>query len=222
MKRSVMLAGASLGSVLVTAGIAIPAYAWHPKGAIIKQVRNQTAGTGISDANDIANAVSAKTGDVLIYTITVSNTAAAMENGDNDMAGVQLIDTLPIGIELVSNASQRTISESLGTIKPGSSVTKTYSVKVADTTDGDVITNKACFTGDSLAKDNPQSGCDVALVKVSAPAPTPNPTPTQTPMPQTLPNTGSTALAAGLFVISAAIIGYVTNMVRAKHGSSTQ
>jgi len=219
-----MLAGASLSSVLIAASVAVPAYAWHPKGAIIKQVQNQTAGTAISDANDEASAVSAKTDDVLAYTITVSNIAAAAQNGDNDMAGVQLTDALPAGVELVGNASQRTISENLGTIKPGSSITKTYSVKITDTKDGDVITNKACFTGDSLAKDNPQSGCDVAVVKVSIPTliPTPAPTPTPTPMPQTLPNTGSTAFTAGLFVVGAAIIGYTTNMVRAKRRSSVQ
>jgi len=227
MKKSFALASASLTTILAASSLAAPAYAWNPKGGIVKQVQNQTAGTAISDANDAATAVSAKTGDMLVYTITVSNTAAAAQNGNNDMASVKLSDTLPTGIEMANSPSQRTIDEDLGTIKPGDKVTKTYSVKVTSTTDGDVITNKACFTGDSTAKDNPQNGCDVAIVKVSVPTPVPTPTPTPTPTPKltptpvaALPNTGNSALTTSLFIASGTLLGYLVNLARLKQRSS--
>jgi uncharacterized repeat protein (TIGR01451 family) len=227
MKKVSMLATASLTSVLATAAIAVPAYAWHPKGAINKSVQNQTAGTEMSDANDAASAVSATTGDILVYTIKVSNTGEANDKGMNDMAGTKLTDTLPAGLELADNAAQRTISDDLGTIKPGDSVTKTYKVKVTSTTDGDIITNKACYTGNSTANDNPQEGCDTAVVKVKVTTPetptTPQtPTTPETPQggsgetPTALPNTGSTALTATLFVTVAAGLGYAANMLRLK------
>jgi len=211
----------SVSSILALAS-ASPALAWHPKGEITKYVQNQTTGSALSDANTAAQAVTAKPGDVLKYVIEVRNTGAASSNGSNDMAFTKLTDTLPAGVELVSNPSQRTISENLGTIKPGQKVTKEYQVKVTSKTDGDVITNKACFTGDSEVKDNPQSGCDNAVVKVSVPeeqkpetpvTPTTPETPTapEVTVPETvetLPETGASVanILIGFAVLSA--LGY--------------
>jgi len=220
MKKAPMLAAASLSTLLAVAMTA-PAYAWHPVGTITKQVQNQTAGGSAVDANDTASAISAAPGDTLVYTITVGNNGDAAANGNNDMAGTQLTDTLPAGIELVSNPSQRTITADLGTIAPGKNVVKTYGVKVTDSTDGDVITNKACFEGNSKISDNKQSGCDVAIVTVKVPT-----TPTQptTPVDTTpsapadtsanLPNTGSTGLTAALVVMGTATLGYILNTLR--------
>jgi uncharacterized repeat protein (TIGR01451 family) len=223
MKKVSLLTSASLTSLMAIGLVAAPAYAWHPKGVIVKKVQNQTAGSAISDANTKETAVSAAPGDTLVYTITISNTGAPAANNDDDMAATKLSDTLPTGIELVSNPTQRTITEDLGTITPGNSVTKTYAVKVTDTTDGDVITNKACFTGDSIVNDNPQSGCDVAIVTVKVPPVTPPTTPTPPVTPPvggsgatTLPNTGNSALTASLLVGLAAIVGYAVNTLRLK------
>ena len=201
-----LAAAVSISSILALAG-ASPALAWHPKGEITKYVQNQTTGSTLADANSASAAITAKPGDVLKYIIEVRNTGAASSNGSNDMAFVKLTDTLPAGVELVSNPAQRTISESLGTIKPGQKVTKEYQVKVTSQKDGDVITNKACFTGDSTVKDNPQSGCDNAVVKVNVPEETKpetpvtpttptkeTPTTPETTVPQTvetLPETGA-------------------------------
>ncbi|HSX42556.1 MAG TPA: hypothetical protein VLF59_00535 [Candidatus Saccharimonadales bacterium] len=222
MKKVSTLATAGLTTLLTIGAMTAPAYAWHPKGTIIKEVQNQTTGTAKSDANTESAAVSATTGDVVLYTVTVSNTGDASSNGYNDMAATKLTDTLPAGVELVSSPSTRTLSENLGTIKPGKSVTKTYAVKVTSSTNGDVITNKACFTGNSTANDNPQSGCDVAVIKVKVdpkPPVTPPTTPTPPATPETptvLPDTGSTALSASLLVAGAAIIGYAVNSLRLK------
>jgi len=221
----VLAVAVSISSILALTS-ASPALAWHPKGEITKYVQNQTTNSALADANTSAQAVAAKPGDVLKYVIEVRNTGAASSNGSNDMAFVKLTDTLPAGVELVGNSSQRTISESLGTIKPGQKVTKEYQVKVTSKTDGDVITNKACFTGDSEVKDNPQSGCDNAVVKVNVPEETKpetpvtpttpteeTPTTPETTVPatvETLPETGASAatILIGLAVVS--VVGYVT------------
>jgi uncharacterized repeat protein (TIGR01451 family) len=181
----------SLGLV---GAIATPAFAWHPEGTIIKKVQNVTSKSDLSDANDAGSAVAAKPGDILNYVITVSN-AQTSDDGKNDMVNTVLKDTLPDGVEFVSNPSERTITENLGTLKPKQSVTKQYQVKVTATKDV-VITNKACFTGNSAANDNAQSGCDNAVVKVTVPeTPTPPVTPPTTPTAPTTPETPSTPSA---------------------------
>lgn len=232
MKKVPLLATASLTTLLAVA-MSAPAYAWHPAGTIVKTVQNQTAGSAAADANDATSAITAAPGDTLSYSITVSNNGTPAAGGNNDMAGTKLADTLPDGVELISNPAQRTIQEDLGTIAPGQHVTKTYAVKVTDTTDGDIITNKACFNGNSTIGDNAQSGCDVAVVKVKVPAqPTPPSTPTPTtPTPSTpttpsspnvtaeaLPDTGSTGLTAALVITGGAALGYGLNLLRLRRG----
>jgi len=207
MKKLSTIVTTGVASVLAAGLIAAPAYAWHPKGKIVKEVQNETVSGAKSDANDISTAVSTVPGDVILYTITISNVGAPADNGDDDMAGVVLTDTLPAGVELVSNPGQRTITEQLGTIKPGEKVVKTYELKVVSTTDGEQITNKACFTGDSVVNDNPQSGCDVAVILVKTP---------KTPTPPELPNTGSTAFTAAAVAFVAAAAGYAVNSLRLK------
>lgn len=212
--------------VAFAAAIVSPAYAWHPEGKIVKQVQNVTAGTAMSDANTAATAVAAKPGDTLKYTITINNPAAAASQNHNDLAFVTLKDNMPTGVELVDNASLRQINEDLGTILPGKSVTKTYTVKVTATKDG-VIENKACFEGDSVVKDAPRNGCDTANIKVTVPPVTPPVTPpatvtppagkgaVETPVvaaPTELPKTGpaSIIMLGGI----ATIAGYALNMLR--------
>lgn len=224
MKTSKLLASASITGVVVAGTVVAPALAWHPKGAIVKSVENTTTGSAMSDANDESTAVSAKPGDVLKYTIKVSNEGEPSSDGDNDMVKTTLTDTLPTGVELVSDPSQRTLTANLGNVKPGKSVTKTYLVKVTSETDGDVITNKACFKGDSGANDNPQKGCDVAVVTVTVPeTPTPTPTPTPQPtqptpttpeQPTTLPNTGAGSVLLIGAIVSA--LGYAAYLLRLK------
>ncbi|SRR6266550_561566 len=192
--NSKLFAGAAVTTVIAASVIASPVFAWHPKGVIIKYVQNQTTNGAMSDANDAAHAVAAKPGDVLKYTIKVSNNGSADERGYNDMAKVVMTDTLPAGVELVSDAAQRSISVDMGTIKPGANETREYLVKVTAGKDG-VVENKACFTGDSTANDNPQKGCDVADIKVTVPPVTP-PQPPVTPVPPVQPAPSSEGATA--------------------------
>lgn len=206
--------------------VAAPALAWHPEGKIVKKVQNVTSKSELSDANNANGAVAAKPGDILNYVITVSN-AQTNDDGKNDMVNTVLKDTLPEGVELVSNASAREITENLGTLKPKQSVTKEYQVKVTATKDT-VITNKACFTGNTAVNDNPQSGCDTAVIKVTVPkeeekppvTTPPTTTTTETPKApeapaataEALPQTGPASTIALALVAVAA--GYVVALKR--------
>lgn len=218
-KVKVLMSVLSAG-VVTAAVVASPALAWHPEGVIKKYVQNQTTNSVKSDANDASTAVAAKPGDILKYTIEVSNKGKADSKGWNDMAKTVMTDTLPAGVELVSDPAARKITADLGLITPGKSVAKEYLVKVTASKDGS-ITNEACFTGNSTANDNPQKGCDKAVIKVQVPIvpvtpekPVEPKTPEvpTTPTPETpveLPNTGSTAVFGALAGVgSMSLAGY--------------
>lgn len=160
---------ASVATVTLALANISPALAWHPVIKVSKQVQNVTAGGSLKEADDAANAVAAKPGDVLKYVIEVSNVGTPDQSGNNDLYYTVLTDNLPTGVELVANASQRKISENIGVLKPGQKVAKEYQVKVTSTTDGAVITNEACGDGNSKVNDNKQHKCDVAVVKVNVP-----------------------------------------------------
>lgn len=216
MKVSKIVLLAGVIGVVGIFSLASTAFAWHPKGVIVKKVQNVTTNSVLSDADTSATAIAAKPGDTLKYAITVSNNGAVDNSGNNDMAKTVMTDTLPTGIELVSNPSQRQISESLGTIKPGKSVTKEYLVKVTSSTAG-TITNTACFTGNSTANDNPQQGCNPAVVTVTVPETPVTPTTPVTPeqpaaeTPAELPHTGMAEnVIMSSFVLGA--IAYISHL----------
>jgi uncharacterized repeat protein (TIGR01451 family) len=232
MNKIKKLASAGALSVVIAGSIVSPALAWHPKGMITKSVQNVTAGGSLQDANSASSAVSAKPGDVLNYVIEVKNIAAPAQKQYNDMAFTVVTDTLPAGVELVSNPTNRTLSEDMGTILPGKSAKVTYQVKVTAATNR-VVTNKACFSADSVVKDNPQKGCDDAVVNVTVPQPPVTPTPPSTPaptvtpvpvtpaavttpQPAVLPNAGVGTLAPviGLLTAAAGYVGYMLHLKR--------
>lgn len=167
MKINKLLLGTGI-AVAAASTISLAAFAWHPKGVITKKVQNVTTGSALSEADSANSAVAAKPGDTLKYVIEIRNDAAPADKNYNDMAKTVMTDTLPAGIELVSSPDQRTITENIGTLKPGQKVTKEYLVKVTAKTNGS-ITNTACFTGDSPVNDNPQKGCNPAVVTVTVP-----------------------------------------------------
>jgi uncharacterized repeat protein (TIGR01451 family) len=219
MKTTKIIALAVVSGTLAASIITTPVLAWHPKGTIKKYVQNQTTGSALADANDATSAVTAKPGDIVKYVIEVSNTGTAASNNYNDMHFTKLTDTLPAGVELVSNPTQRTITEDLGIVKPGQKVTREYLVKVTSTKNADVITNKACFTGDSEVKDAPQNGCDPAVIKVSVPpvVPPKTPEPPVTPeLPAELPHTGASAFVATGAAVGTGILGYAISLFAAK------
>ncbi len=195
MNKLSKIAVTSVTGIALAISIVSPAYAWHPEGKIVKSVKNVTANGQLSDANTAESAITAKPGDTLLYSITLTNTAPPAQKQYNDLAFAVLKDTLPEGVELISNPSQRSITEDLGTIVPGKSVTKQYSVKVTAATSGKLIENKACFTGNSVVKDAPRSGCDVAVVKVNVPV-TPATPVKPTPVPVVVTPTPVTAVTA--------------------------
>lgn len=216
MGKNALLVAA--GAALVMASVtSATVNAWHPKGVIVKKVQNQTTGSALQDANTVNAAVSAKEGDVLKYVITVRNSAQQAQNNWNDMAYTVMTDTLPEGVVLVGDPSKRTIREDMGTIKPQHEVTKEYLVKVVSKKGSEVITNKACFTGDSKVKDNPQNGCDVAVVKTKVPVTPEKPEKPEKPVekpaekpvkqpkevPAELPSTGIEQVLSGLTGASA-------------------
>ncbi len=228
MNKVVTATSAAVLSVLVAGSVTSTAFAWHPKGQIVKKVENVTTGGSASDANTAAAAVSAKPGDILQYTVLVSNVGEANKNNTNDMVSTVMVDSLPAGVELVDTPGVRVITAQLGTIKPGASATKTYKVKVTETTDGKIIENKACYAGDSAVKDAPQSGCDVANIKISNPAPEPTPEPTPEPEPETpadsgneeqpveeLPSVG-VGIIAPITAAATAVGGFAVNTLRLK------
>jgi len=222
MKVSKILAIASVTGVVAASAIAAPALAWHPEGKIKKFVQNQTTGSALSDADDAGSAVAAKPGEILKYVIEVRNDGK--DGKSNEMHFTKLTDTLPAGVELVSDPTKRQITEDLGVIAPGKKVTKEYLVKVTANKDGDMIKNEACFTGDSEVKDNPQDGCDVANVKVTVPKEEPKPeqpkpeTPKET-TPQTLsastelPHTGAESFLAPLAAVTSGAAAYAGRMI---------
>lgn len=211
MKISKSLIGiAAVG--IVTLGIAGNALAWHPKGVIVKKVQNVTASSELADADTAATSVAAKPGDILKYVITIRNDGASDSRGYNDMANTVLTDTLPAGVELVGSPATRTVKHNLGTIKPGASVTKEFTVKVTANSD-QTIENTACFTGDSSVNDNPQHGCNPAVVTVTVPevpttpetpeTPTTPETPKTPEMPAELPKTGASDPIVGILGVGA-------------------
>jgi uncharacterized repeat protein (TIGR01451 family) len=210
MKKVSKLASASVTGVVLAGLIVSPVLACHPQGKIAKAVQDNTTSSAIVDANTTGSALTVNQSDVLTYTVTISNQETQEGNQHQaDMTNVVLTDALPAGVQLVSNPTETTITESLGTIAANGKVTRQYQVKVTATQDGAVLTNKACYTsGSNLGTNYNQNGCDVAIVKVHVPTPVPVPTPTPTPTPTpvptaptaptpaTLPDTGSTALSA--------------------------
>jgi uncharacterized repeat protein (TIGR01451 family) len=110
MNISKVVLNAGIIGAITIAGLTTTAFAWHPKGAITKKVQNVTTSGVLSEADTANDAVKAKPGDVLKYVIEVSNVGLADKSGNNDMAKTVMTDTLPAGVELVGNATKRTIT----------------------------------------------------------------------------------------------------------------
>ncbi len=218
MKTAILSVGI-LAGIIAAGALAQPAFAWHPKGVIVKKVQNITTGSELADANTAAEAVAAKPGDTLKYVITVSNKGDKASNGDNDMVKTTVTDTLPAGVALADGSGASTLTAELGRIKPGETKTKEFTVKVTAETAGN-IQNTACFTGDSGANDNPQKGCDSAYVTVTVPEVPVTPVTPETPktpevpapkpvekMPAELPHTG-TSMDVFVAILAISAAGY--------------
>ncbi len=223
MKSSIKIVSSSITGVAIAGLIAAPAFACTPKGVITKYVQDKTTNSQMVDANTEASALVVHPGDTLIYTVVVGNQGGPSGDGVDDMINTKMTDNLPTGLTPVSGS--KAIVEDLGTVKEQKTVTKTYTVTVdANTTNGQVITNKACYTGQATNKDSKQdqAGCDVAIIKISVPPVTPPVTPPSTPTPQPVPQTLVNTGAGNLVVPTgvAASLGYAGNMLRLKRRAS--
>lgn len=222
-KVSILVAAISVGVTLIAAQ---PALAWHPEIKVTKYVQNVTAGGARADANTKETAVTAKPGDTLKYVIEMKNTAQPAQNKWNDLVKVTMTDTLPDGVVLESNASQRTVTEKVDRIVPGQTVTKEFTVKVTSVENSKLLNNNVCAEGNSEANDAYRKDCDNAIVKVNVPEtpkpeepkpeqPKPEEPKVETPetpkeeVPAELPATGPEAFAVTGLGISAAAYGAV-------------
>lgn len=205
MKKVYLLVAASVVTgALLAGGFVGTASAWHPEGKIKKYVQNVTTNGQQADANDEATAVSANPGDTIKYIVIVSNEGKPAQQGHNDLVDVVMTDTLPAGVELVSNPAKRELKETIDRLVPGESKIFVYDAKVVKQENG-VIKNTACFTGDSEVKDNHQEGCDDANVRVTKPQIL------ATATPPALPVTG----AGGVLGLFAGVsgLGYIAHRV---------
>lgn len=159
-----------ISGVAIAAAMVTPVLAWAPKGTIVKTVQDLTTNSAVASSDGSNGTLTVMPGDTLRYTVIVSNIGEPRDDHHDDMAFTEMTDSLPSGVELISNPSEHQIKEDMGTIVPGANVTKQYEVKVTDQTDGDTISNEACFTGDSTQKDSPQHGCATVVVKVKTPS----------------------------------------------------
>lgn len=232
MKKQLSLVSATtLTSVVLAGSIVAPALAWHPQAEITKSVQDVTsnsqtvsamAAVNINSKTDnqtAAQVITVAPGDTLKYVVVVNDPAPAASNKYDDLANVEVSDTLPSGVQLTNSTP---LNDAINDLAPGQSKTYEYDVKVTDQTDGDELTNKACVTGTSSNNDvTGLEACASVTVKVKVPVqPTPTPTPTPAPtQPTSLPNTG-----AGNYIFPAAgitaILGYVGYLVRAKRLAS--
>lgn len=171
MSKLSVLIGTGLASVALVVALTTPALAWHPVGKISKQVQNETQKSQLAEANNPGEAVEVKPGDTVKYVVTVKNSGQKHSQGHNDMHFTKVTDKLPAGVELVSGDT----NADLGRINAGDSKKYEFTAKVTSQKDGDVICNKAEFTGDSEVKDAPQKGSDTACIVVKVPKEQPKP-----------------------------------------------
>lgn len=202
----------------------------EPKTTIRTSVQNQTTNGALDDANAAESAIKAKTGDILKYVIEIKNNAEQSDNDKNNLSSGKLVNGLPAGVELVSDPNKREVSEHLGTIKPGETVTKQFLVKVTAGKDGETIENRGCFTGQYAGQDKAVSDCEPAFVKISlgtkeeAPAPTTpkpeEPAKEEAPAAQTpsedLPTTGPSDIIAPVAAVTTGAFAYASRLLYLK------
>jgi uncharacterized repeat protein (TIGR01451 family) len=233
MKTSTLLVSVSAACAVITAAQITPAVAADQntaKAAISASVQNQTTNSAVATADNKEDALQAKTNDILKYIVEVKNT------GDKELKSIKITDTLPAGVELVSNGAQRTITEEIASIKAGESTTKHIIVKVTAGKDGDIVDNQVCFSATFDGETNEQNSCDNAAVRIGEkpaeqqPAPTapeakPEPKPEQKPTESApsnttrtddLPTTGPSDMIAPAAALTTGTLAYIGRLLALK------
>ncbi|MHC5112428.1 MAG: DUF11 domain-containing protein, partial [Planctomycetota bacterium] len=112
------------------------------------------------------DSISADEGDTVEFTITLVN------NGPHDASGIQVTDTLPVGVTYVSSApSQGTYASAsglwdIGALNNGDTATLTIQVTVDSGTAGQTLINEAGVTAVDQPDSNPGNENDIAAVTV--------------------------------------------------------
>lgn len=188
----IMLASGLLGVQLLMQSRASTS---QPEGKIVLTVRNVTANSPVADAKNPANATQAKSGDIVQFTVKVSNNAKPSSGGYSDLLNVTVSDELPAGLVLANNPSAHAVNLDFGTIAAGDSATKQFNVRIMPTSaaKNTMVRNQACYTAsNNYSSADLQSGCDFALVHLRAVATTPTPPPATTPTPNPTPASNPT------------------------------
>src|SRR6266568_604048 len=119
MKSLKVLGGASAMGIITAAMVAVPVFACFPQGKIVKTVQDVTSKSAVSDANEAANALSVIQGDVLTYTVTVSNQETKVgSKGEDQMTNTTLTDTLPAGVQLSVTLARQLLPKILVRLAP--------------------------------------------------------------------------------------------------------
>jgi uncharacterized repeat protein (TIGR01451 family) len=106
-------------------------------------------------------------GDIVIFTVTVTN------NGPNNTNGVRLRDTIQAGLTVTaSNPSQGSYAGdvwTVGTLADGATATLTLNARVGAGTGGSTLTNTATITASSVSDPAAANNTDSASVNVQIP-----------------------------------------------------
>jgi uncharacterized repeat protein (TIGR01451 family) len=130
-----------------------------PRLTVVKRVADVTSG--------LADGSVAAPGDVLRYTITVTNT------GDDEARDVSVADSVPPGTVLAPGSAAPPLA--IGTLAPGASASASFDVRVADgVADGTSIVNTASASGTGATAGKPVSATSEAVTtRVVVPAAAP-------------------------------------------------
>jgi hypothetical protein len=141
------------------ATMTVPAFAWHPKAEIHKQVKDVTTSSSWKDASDASHALVVNPGDTVEYKVTVG------DDTQWNMAGTNVTDSFDkSGVEVKSSENA---SRSLGTVQGHGTKHYTYKGTVTSQQNGRVVCNSATVKGhDDHGEGNHTKATDTACVKV--------------------------------------------------------
>lgn len=186
----------------------------RPEGKIAKEVIADNGEFIGADARIVA--VTRKPGETFQYRILVEN------KGNAPLTNVVVRDTLPAGIELVSDPARREIEHPMADIPAGAARVLNLTVRVTSQKDDEYINNIACFSAAGGQKDCNNAYIRTDVPPAAAPAAVTPPVPEQPSaspavvQPVRLPEAGSGVLAAvaGMGALGLSLRSYLSSRRR--------